>query len=534
MEQRSVFPQTTRPQGNRITSRFRWMHHFFTADVSSENYPIIELQQRAVWIGLAFVLQALNEISYDWYMPYIKPFGTLIPLVLFVGSFIAMYMAFRSVTLKRRTKHAQGHPRRWQRMFLVLTLLLTIAGGIEAGRGVVMSFLPPQFTNDGTSLDTNAALLLLQGRNPYTDSNMLDLARHFPIQPNWTTPLQRGQFANSIDYPTMVEFQTVLDTDLKAGIAPEFESKVSYPSLSFLTLLPFALFHDYNVLPFYMLSYLLLITIAWKVVRPEMRIWLVLLTIANVPMWVSAVGGNLDIFCTLLIVMAWLLRDKRWGSAVFFGLALASKQAAWFFLPFYIIMVLRHYSFKEAVYRFTIVGGIGLAFNLPFILWNFQAWITGILAPIADPMFPLGVGIVNLSVMHMLPFLPKWVYTVLESGAMIASLAWYWQICKKHPEAAMLLAVLPLFFAWRSLSSYFYCAAYPLFILMAAKAPAHKQIQPQATSSRAERISMNMNRDEAMLRGIPASVGQGDYKGLPVPQTRLHYYTQHTPHPHNA
>src|SRR5437867_5686125 len=120
-----------------------------------------------------------------------------------------------------------------------------------------------------------------------------------------------------MDYPSLVDFQTVLDTDLKAGTAPEFESKVSYPVLSFLTLVPFALFHDYNVLPFYLLSYLVLIGIAWKVARPEMRSWVLLLAMANVPMWVSTVGGNLDIFYTLLIVMVWLLRDRRWSSAIF-------------------------------------------------------------------------------------------------------------------------------------------------------------------------------------------------------------------------
>jgi len=31
------------------------------------------------------------------------------------------------------------------------------------------------------------------------------------------------------------------------------------------------------------------------------------------------------------------------------------------------------------------------------------------------------------------------------------------------------LGVLPLFLAWRSLPSYFYCVAYPLFILLAAR-----------------------------------------------------------------
>ncbi len=473
MEQRSVLTQTTQPKQDHSTSKYRWMHHFFTEDVSPDNHQIIDLQRRAIWIGAALILQALNEIDYNWYMPAIQPFGSLIPLFLMVGSFMAMAMAFRPTSLKQQ--ELQGHPRRWQRVVLVLTLLVTIAGGIEFGRSVVMSFLPPQFSNDGTSLDTNAAVLLLEGRNPYTDSNMLDMARHFSIQPNWTTPLQRGQFANRVDYPSMVDFQTVLDTDLKSGKAPEFESRISYPSLSFLTLVPFALFHDMNVLPFYLLSYLLLIAIAWKVARPEMRIWVLLLAMANVSMWSSTVGGNLDIFYTLLIVMVWLLRDKRWSSAVFLGLALASKQIAWFFIPFYIIMVFRHYGLKEVVWRLAIAGSIGLALNLPFILWNPQAWVAGILAPIADPMFPMGVGPINLSVTHLIPFFPKWVYSVMEGGAIIASLVWYWRICKKFPESAMLLAVLPIFFAWRSLSSYFYCAAYPLFILMAARIPASKK-----------------------------------------------------------
>lgn len=466
MEQRSAFTQTTRPEVKRLFT-YQWMKLFFAQD-TPDNRPIVELQRRAVWIGLAFILQALNEIDHAWYIPYLMPVGSLIPFALILGSFYAMWMAIRPAR-PQQAKQPAEHPARWQRIILILTLLLTIAGGIELGRGLMMCFLPPQFSNDGTSLDTNAALLLIEGHNPYTDSNMLDLARRFPIQPNWTTPLRVGQFANRLDYPTTVEFQTVLDTDLKAGSAPEFESKVSYPALSFLTLLPFALFKNYNVLPFYMLSYAALVFVAWKVAHPALRPWVLLLTMANIPMWSSTVGGNLDIFYTLLIALVWLLRDHRWRSAIFLGLALASKQIAWFFIPFYLIMVYRHYGIKETIYRLIIAGSIGLAINLPFMLWNPHAWLAGVLAPVVDPMFPMGVGIVNLSVTHLLPFFPQWVYSALEGAALLLSLAWYWRLCRKAPEAAMLLAVIPLFFAWRSLPSYFYCAAFPIFILLIAK-----------------------------------------------------------------
>jgi uncharacterized membrane protein len=132
-------------------------------------------------------------------------------------------------------------------------------------------------------------------------------------------------------------------------------------------------------------------------------------------------------------------------------------------------MTWRNYGFKEAIHRLAIASGLGLLINLPFILWDWKAWSTGMMAPVADPMFPLGVGLINLSETHLLPYLPQTVYTLLECAALLLVLIWYWHLCRKRPEAAMLFAVLPLFFAWRSLPSYFYCTAFPIFIIMTAK-----------------------------------------------------------------
>jgi uncharacterized membrane protein len=186
-------------------------------------------------------------------------------------------------------------------------------------------------------------------------------------------------------------------------------------------------------------------------------------------MWSSTVGGNLDVFYTLLIVLVWLCREKRWLSAVLLGLAIASKQIAWFFTPFYLILIWRTKGFKEALYRGSIGGLVALLVNLPFILWNPHAWLSGVMAPIADPMFPLGVGVISLSTSHLLPYLPQTLYTAMELLGILLCLGIYWRVCRKYPEAAMLLGVIPLFLAWRSLSSYFYCVAYPLFILLAAR-----------------------------------------------------------------
>jgi uncharacterized membrane protein len=468
MEQRVITtqtPQATETKKQKQTSiAHHLMHLFFTEDTSPDNHRLIELQQRACWIGIALILQGLNELNEVNYISH-PPYEPLITFILLAGSLIAIWMAFRPKNMRA----LQGKPQRWQQYALILILIEAVIGAFLFGYIIGMCLLPPMMANDGTSLDTNAAILLTQGHNPYTDSSIIQVAQRFSIQPGWTTPLRVGQFANQLDYPSMSELHSVFNADLKAGQAPEFESKVSYPALSFLILVPFALLKDYNVLPLFVMSYLILVAIAWKVVRPALRPWVLVLALANIPMWSSVYGSNLDIFIILLVVLAWLLRDNRWASALCFGLALAGKQTSWFFIPFYLILITRQYGWKEALGRVSIAACVALLINLPFMLWNFHAWLAGIMAPVADPMFPMGVGLIALSTGHLLPYFPSWLYTGLEAGAMLAMFAWYWSLCRKRPEAALMLAMLPLFLAWRSLPSYFYCIAYPIFIFLAAR-----------------------------------------------------------------
>jgi uncharacterized membrane protein len=490
MEQRLSLTRTTQARTPRFALNYRWMRYFFTEERSPGTLKIIELQRRAVWIGFALLCQSLviiaptftpdESIQNTWFIHLLQVISGLIPFGLTLGGFFSMWMAIKPATFHQQLEFARQHGAYWQRMALLRTLILLVIGTVVGVVAVAQWFFPPAYSNDGTSLDTNAAILLLEGKNPYTSSNILDVVRRFDIQPNWTTPLRTGQFAGRLDYPSTVDFRSTFDTALKANQAPEFESRVSYPALAFLTLVPFVFFKIYNVFPFYVLSYLCLVWIAWRVTRHELKPWLLLLALANVPMLSAALGGDLDLWYVLLLVVAWLLREKRWCSALFLGLALASKQIAWFFAPFYLILIWRQQGLREGVLRLTTAGSVALAVNLPFIIWNPGAWLAGVLAPMADPMFPLGVGLVNLSSSHLLPYLPNWLYLALEAGAMAGMLAYYWRICRTCPEAAMFLAVVPLFLAWRSLPSYFSCTAFPLFVLMMARA---KEVRSAHASS---------------------------------------------------
>ena len=53
--------------------------------------------------------------------------------------------------------------------------------------------------------------------------------------------------------------------------------------------------------------------------------------------------------------------------------------------------------------------------NLPFVVMDPRAWLAGVSAPVADPMFPRGAGIILLVVNNVLPLWPPLAYTALEA-----------------------------------------------------------------------------------------------------------------------
>ena len=513
----------------RERSRNWWrkvMSLFFVSGTSLSMQKVADLQRRACWVGIAVMLQFCNETlrvaiqavesKYTSTVTLLDPASNLILVTLIGGSFLALWMAFRPTQTKSvGTERLQGISRSpippvristedqrasrkisssWQVWICTICLILALIGIGACAVSIVRCFMPMQFANDGTVLDTKAAVTLLHGDDPYANPNLsnLNLMNDVSLHAEWTTPLRNGRFAGELEYPTNDDLEAALLSGLKTTYAQEFETKVSYPALSFISLIPFAFFNHFNVLPLYILCHLLLIFVAWRYARPELRPWILLLAFANVSTWTATVGETLDMLYISLLTLAWLLSHRRGFSIILLGLAIASKQTAWFFVPFYVMMVYWQYGFKEALGRVLAAFAIGLAINLPFILWGPSDWLAGVMAPLADPMFPMGTGLIALSTGHVIPFLSTQIYQILEFAAYGLSIVYYWFRCRYAPEAAMLLAVLFLFFAWRSLPSYFYCSAFPLLVLMLKKPISSQSGSSQQNATLDERaLSVN-------------------------------------------
>lgn len=431
--------------------------------------PQANIARRLTALGLVVALQNLLEFPRGPLLGVLGVRGTGVVVTLaLAGSLALLLVALRP------------HITAWRwlgwRPLQIAVLLATLAavptGLHQLGAITSAGFQPPNYVNDGTTLDHYAAMQLLEGHNPYVTSSIVAAVRVLHQDPAHTTPLRQGAFAALAPtaYPTAQQLRaTFAAASARPGAAPEFELRVSYPALAFLPLVPMVKLGLPNVEPFFALCFLALAALLLLTVPATLRPWMALLIVADAPLLDATVAGDLDVFYILLLFIAWRWWRRPVTSALAFGLALAAKQLAWFYLPYYVLRVGREFGWRAALTRVAGAGVVFGAMNAPFILNNPHAWLAGILAPEVDPMFPFGNGVICLSLVGILPLWPSGIYLALEVLALAGCLWWYWREGQRIPEAALVLAPLPLFFAWRSLTTYFYFAALPAVALLLAR-----------------------------------------------------------------
>jgi hypothetical protein len=432
--------------------------------------PRADITLRLTLLGLAVALQNLLEAPRSILLGVFGAQITGVILVVTLG--VSLYLITRAV-LPQAPGWRWLASRRVQAIVLGFTLVAALFGLKSLGSIAVAGFSPPYYPNDGTTLDHFAAQELLKGHNPYVTTDVVGAIHEFQQDPARTTPLARGAFAAlpAGQYPSQDLIRAVFARQPigQPEKIVEFETHVSYPALSFAPLVPFVWAGASSVTPFYGLCLLLLIVALVIGAPSEARPWIALLALASAPLLDATVAGSLDVQWILLMFVAWRWSGRSILSTVALGLAIASKQLAWFFLPYYAIYIWRRYDVRAAVARLGGAAAIFLAVNAPFFLNAPRAWLAGVLAPQVAPMFPSGTGLIRLSLAGLIPVMPQAVYAALEVVALAVSLVWYWRNGKDNPEMAFILAVLPLFFAWRSLTTYFYYIGLPAVTLFLAR-----------------------------------------------------------------
>jgi len=302
--------------------------------------------------------------------------------------------------------------------------------------GMVLILGAP-YRADAVVAPHRAAQILISGSDPYRSFDLPEALSRFGLIPQLATHLENGDVVHAYNYP----------------------------AFSFLVVAPFVAAGVPDIRWIYLAELFLIALLVTRNLRMSWR-----------PMGLASIVGNgvivrqhvlagIDPTWILLILGSWLAMHRRWWSPVFIGLAVASRQTAWFVTPFYLIVVWRRWGRGEALRRALVSGVVALAVNAPFLVDAPAEFIGGIALPLLAPLEPDGVGAVRFAIGGLVPLLPRAAYGVLALAAFAAFAVLFVRWPRAVKSAPLVWPFLPLYLAWRSLQNYF--SFLPVFALVA-------------------------------------------------------------------
>jgi hypothetical protein len=280
---------------------------------------------------------------------------------------------------------------------------------------------------DSVTVPHHAAEELLAGQDPYKAFDLPAALAEFGLDPQLVTHYEDGSALHSL----------------------------SYPALNFLVVAPFIAVGLSDVRWIYLGEILLMVLVLLRSVRIPWRPLVAAAAVGNTVIVRQNILAGVDPTWTLLTVLGWIFVGSRWFSPIAIGLAVASRQPAWFVAPFYVIAIWKRDGRAEAIRRTAIVAAAALAPNLPFIIDAPREFFDGITGPMLGALAPYGVGFVSLGIDAQLPLLPREVYGLLSAAAFVALAAVLWIFWRRIPLGAVVFPFVPLYLAWRSLQNYF-------------------------------------------------------------------------------
>jgi uncharacterized membrane protein len=232
----------------------------------------------------------------------------------------------------------------------------------------------------------------------------------------------------------------------------------SYPAVSFLLYVPFAL---------------LRIDPCWVDIDAHIALLLVLIWVAPRPLKALAplvlfvdrsytdytVGGVTDIVWVLLIALcARFWNTRPWIAAIFLGLACASKQPPWFIAPFAFVAWASWALERRRVNVFLApAAAFVLAFlipNAPYIAAGPHLWLRGVSTPITGNLLAFGSGAMQLITAGVFS-MDLQTLSIASSAVLLVLLIGYAIDPRRLACLPFLAPGLALFFATRELQNYF-------------------------------------------------------------------------------
>ncbi len=272
-----------------------------------------------------------------------------------------------------------------------------------------------------------AAQQLLAGHDPYRTFDLPAALAQFEIDPELATHYEDGSVVRSL----------------------------SYPALNFLLVTPFIALGVADIRWIYLAEILVLVLVLLRKVRIPWRPLVSAGVVGNTVIVRQNILAGVDPTWWVLMAIAWIFVQSRWLSPIVVGLAVASRQPAWFCAPFYLLGVWKRDGRAEALRRAAIVAVVALVPNLPFMIDSPNAFFVGVGTPMLGALPPHGVGFVRFGLDGPFPLLPRAVYGVLAAVSFFGVAAVLWRFWRSMPIGAVIFPFVPLFFAWRSLQNYF-------------------------------------------------------------------------------
>ena len=313
--------------------------------------------------------------------------------------------------------------------------------------------------NDATALTHQASQNVIDSKDPYKEANIITAMEDYRGDVDKITPLRQGRFADVFPYPDAEQLEEFWNdvSQTPDQIPVEIESKFNYPAGGFLLPAPFLLvgINDFRII-YIILLIPVLAYVVYKI-PSRFRIHFIIGLLASLELWNSLAAGETGFMYFPFLFLGWVLRKKNWWlAALFFAVAATIKQLAWLVLPFYLILIFRTRGWQAMAGTLLIIAAVFFAVNGYYIAEDPGLWINSVAAPMTDDMFPLGVGIVSIVSGGYADIQSPLIFSILETVVVVAAALWYFFKCKRYPETGLILGVLPLFFAWRSLWGYFF------------------------------------------------------------------------------